>query len=122
MGCPVIEFNKPTKFWDGTETLSYSYRLNVSYHPRYRYQDDIRSLGGPTLVMIGANDEAIDPEALRGLFAASAPNAQMTVVPGLNHFGIFNTPGGMGDDRGLAEGPAACGKRQIAPVARSIRV
>ena len=89
---PVIEFNKPAKFWDGTETLSYSYRLNVSYHPRYRYQDDIRSLGGPTLVMIGANDEAIDPEALRGLFAESARNAQMTVIPGLNHFGIFNTP------------------------------
>ena len=91
-GLPVIEFNKPTKFWDGTETLSYSYRLNVSYHPHYRYQDDIRSLGGPTLVMIGAHDEAIDPGALRGLFTASAPNAQMTVVPGLNHFGIFNTP------------------------------
>lgn len=91
-GLPVIEFNKPAKFWDGTETLSYSYRLNVSYHPRYRYQDDIRSLGGPTLVMIGANDEAIDPEALRGLFAESARNAQMTVIPGLNHFGIFNTP------------------------------
>jgi hypothetical protein len=42
--------------------------------------------------MIGANDEAIDPEALRGLFAESARNAQMTVIPGLNHFGIFNTP------------------------------
>lgn len=91
-GLPIIEFNKPAKFWDGTETLSYSYRLNVSYHPRYRYQDDIRSLGGPTLVMIGANDEAIDPQALRGLFAESARNAQMTVIPGLNHFGIFNTP------------------------------
>jgi len=31
---PIIQFNKPTKYWDGTETLSYSYRLNVSYHPR----------------------------------------------------------------------------------------
>ena len=45
-----------------------------------------------SLVMIGAHDEAIDPGALRGLFTASAPNAQMTVVPGLNDFGIFNTP------------------------------
>ena len=45
-GLPIIEFNKPAKFWDGTETLSYSYRLNISYHPRFRYQNDLRALGG----------------------------------------------------------------------------
>jgi non-heme chloroperoxidase len=33
-GLPIVQFNKPAKYWDGTETLSYSYRLNVSYHPR----------------------------------------------------------------------------------------
>jgi len=27
-GLQVIEFNKPAALWDGTETLSYSYRLN----------------------------------------------------------------------------------------------
>jgi fermentation-respiration switch protein FrsA (DUF1100 family) len=73
--------------------LSYSYRLNVSYHPRYRYQADLRALG-PTLVRIGANDEAIDPEALRAVFAADAPKAQLTIVPQFNHFGIFNDPAG----------------------------
>jgi hypothetical protein len=26
---PIVEFNKPPKFWDGTETLTYSYRLNA---------------------------------------------------------------------------------------------
>jgi pimeloyl-ACP methyl ester carboxylesterase len=90
-GLPTIEFNKPAKFWDGTETLSYSHRLNTSYHPRFRYQNDLGALG-PTLVMIGANDEAIDPEALRAVFAESAPKAQMTIVPGVSHFGIFNDP------------------------------
>jgi pimeloyl-ACP methyl ester carboxylesterase len=90
-GLPVIEFNKPAKYWDGTETLSYSYRLNASYHPRVRYQEDLRALG-PALVMIGARDEAIDPEALRSIFAASAPKAQFTILPEVNHFGIFNTP------------------------------
>ena len=89
---PVIEFNKPAKFWDGTETLSYSYRLNVSYHPRYRYQGDLRALGERVLVMIGANDEAIDPEALRAIVAESAPKARMTIVAALSHFGIFNDP------------------------------
>ena len=42
---PIVEFNKPSKYWDGTETLSYSYRLNASYHPRYRYADDVRARG-----------------------------------------------------------------------------
>lgn len=90
-GLSIIEFNKPAKFWDGTETLSYSHRLNVSYHPGFRFQNDLRALG-PTLVMIGAKDEAIDPEVLRSIFAADAPKAQMMIVPDVNHFGIFNTP------------------------------
>ena len=91
-GLPVIDFNKPAKFWDGTETLSYSYRLNVSYHPRYRYQNDIRALGAPTLVLAGANDEANDPEAMRAVFAADAPQAQMMILPRIGHFGIFSDP------------------------------
>ena len=90
-GLQTIEFNKPAKFWDGTETLSYSHRLNTSYHPRFRYQGDLHALG-PTLVMIGAKDEAIDAEALRSIFTADAPKAQVTVVPELNHFGVFNSP------------------------------
>jgi non-heme chloroperoxidase len=91
-GLPVIDFNKPAKFWDGTETLSYSYRLNVSYHPRYRYQDDIRALDAPTLLLVGAKDEANDPEALRTVFAADAPQAQTVILPGITHFGIFSDP------------------------------
>jgi non-heme chloroperoxidase len=48
-GLSVIEFNKPEKFWDGTETLSYSHRLNASYHPRYRYSEDVRALDDKAL-------------------------------------------------------------------------
>jgi alpha-beta hydrolase superfamily lysophospholipase len=87
---PIVAFNKPAKFWDGTETLSYSYRLNASYHPRYRYQADLAALGERTLVLIGANDQAIDPDLLRGEFAKSDAAAQFAVVPDVNHFGIFS--------------------------------
>jgi pimeloyl-ACP methyl ester carboxylesterase len=86
---PIVAFNKPAKYWDGTETLSYSYRLNASYHPRYRYQNDVGALPEQTLVLVGANDQAIDPEALRAIFAANAPGAQMAVLPDIDHFGIF---------------------------------
>jgi non-heme chloroperoxidase len=86
---PIIQFNKPAAFWDGTETLSYSYRLNVSYHPRYRYADDIRALGDNALVLVGENDEAVDPDALNALLAANAPGSRVTILPKLNHLHIF---------------------------------
>jgi non-heme chloroperoxidase len=89
-GLPIVEFNKPEQYWDRTETLAYSYRLNVSYHPRVRYDGDLRALDGKSLILVGANDEAIDAEALRLLFAARAPRARVTVLPGINHLGLFS--------------------------------
>jgi pimeloyl-ACP methyl ester carboxylesterase len=91
-GLAIVDFNKPAKFWDGTETLSYSYRLNASYHPRSNYQADIRALPQRTLVLIGANDEANDPEATQAVFAADAPLAEFKILPGISHFGIFSEP------------------------------
>ncbi len=46
----VISFNKPKEECDGTETLTYSFRLNTSYHPRHPYQADIRSIEKKALV------------------------------------------------------------------------
>jgi pimeloyl-ACP methyl ester carboxylesterase len=94
-GLAIIEFNKPAKYWDGTETLSYSYRLNISYHPRFSYQRDIAALGDKTLVLIGANDQAIDPEALRAEFAKGDPAAQLAIMPDVTHFGIFSDKVGL---------------------------
>jgi len=91
-GLPVIEFNKPAKFWDGTETLAYSYRLNVSYHPRLRYQNDLRALPEQTLMLVGENDEANDPQKLQAVFAADAPRTRTAILPGIDHFGIFSDP------------------------------
>ena len=89
---PIVAFNKPPQYWDGTETLSYSYRLNVSYHPRFRYGNDIRQMGDKVLVMVGTDDEAVDAEALRTVFAESAPRAQVMVLPRINHFRVFSEP------------------------------
>jgi non-heme chloroperoxidase len=88
-GLSIIEFNKPAKYWDGTETLSYSHRLNASYHPPYRYAGSLRALDGKALVLVGSDDEAVDPDALRDLFASNAPHSQVIVLPAINHFGIF---------------------------------
>jgi non-heme chloroperoxidase len=107
-GLPIVAFNKPAKFWDGTETLSYSYRLNASYLPRRNYHTDIRALAPHTLVLVGQNDEAIDPAALRTLMAADAPQAEMKILSGINHFGIFSDPAALAAAtewmRGLPDG------------------
>lgn len=89
-GLPIIEFNKPEQFWDGTETLSYSYRLNESYHPRFDYSADIRAMGNNVLVVVGEDDEAVDSAELKVLFTHSAPMAQVVILPNVNHFGIFS--------------------------------
>jgi alpha-beta hydrolase superfamily lysophospholipase len=91
-GLPIVDFNKPPKFWDGTETLTYSYRLNVSYHPRHDYRNDIKALGDNTLVLVGANDEAVDGEALRALIAADAPGAKTMIPSGVSHLGLYSDP------------------------------
>ncbi|RAR65938.1 alpha-beta hydrolase superfamily lysophospholipase [Paraburkholderia unamae] len=88
---PVIDFNKPARFWDGTETLSYSYRLTTSYHPRQRYVADLRKLADKAIVLIGEHDEAVDAERLQTLFARESPASLFKVLPDTNHFGIFTS-------------------------------
>jgi non-heme chloroperoxidase len=91
-GLTTVEFNKPAKIWDGTETLAYSYRLNVSYHPRASYAADLHALADRTLVLVGADDQALDPFALNKLIVANAPRADMKIMPGISHFGVFSDP------------------------------
>jgi pimeloyl-ACP methyl ester carboxylesterase len=90
-GLPVIQFNKPVVFWDGTVTLAYSFRLNQSYHPRYDYEQDIKAMGDLVEVFIGDHDEAVDPEALKIVFADAGSKANVHVFPNVNHFGIFGS-------------------------------
>lgn len=90
-GLPVIDFNKPVRFWDGTETLSYSYRLTASFHPRNRYGPDVRRLAAKAFVLIGEDDEAVDAQRLRKLFDRESPATQFNILSGTNHFGIFTS-------------------------------
>lgn len=88
---PVICFNKPSQFWDGTETLSYSYRLNMSYHPRNRYTLDLRRLADKAFVLIGDHDEAVDAQRLQKIFGRECPESRFQIIPDINHFGIFTS-------------------------------
>lgn len=89
---PIIEFNKPAALWDGTETLAYSYRLNVSLHPRPNWRKDLGALGSGSLTLVGERDQAIDAEALKEMFAGSAPRATFRILPDVDHFRVFTQP------------------------------
>ena len=54
----VIDFNMPEKARDGTETLSYSYRLTTAYAP-HDYEKDLSAITQPLLVIAGTKDEAM---------------------------------------------------------------
>ncbi len=83
----VIEFNRPKEFCDGTETLSYSFNLNSSYHPRVPYDKDIEAVKNRSLVIIGTEDEANDPtkypEVMQDLCSKS-----IKLIPGARHLDI----------------------------------
>ncbi|WP_404612875.1 alpha/beta hydrolase [Caballeronia udeis] len=87
----VIQFNKPVRLWDGTETLSYSYRLNASYHPRNRYVEDVRKLEDRAAILIGEHDEAIDAQRLQMLLNRESPATSFKILPDTNHFEIFTS-------------------------------
>ena len=96
-GLSIVEFNKPAMFWDGTETLSYSYRLNISYHPRYDYASDITAAQSvPLLVVVGEEDEAVDGVALKALFASDAVRTEVALLPGIDHFEVFSEASALG--------------------------
>ncbi len=87
----VIQFNRPVEYCNGKETLSYSYNLNSSYHPRIPYQRDIPSLKDRSLVVIGSNDEANDP-ALFSQVMQDPQSKFIRIIPGAQHLDISQNP------------------------------
>ena len=81
----TISFNKPEALRDRTETLGYSHRLNVAYHPRLPPEEDLAKLPDTSLLLVGEDDEAIDAQALIELFETAAPSVRAEIVPHINH-------------------------------------
>jgi hypothetical protein len=82
----VISFNKPKEYCDGTETLSYSYNLNCSYHPRLPYASDLVAIKDKFILVVGQEDEANDPFQ----YAKIMPNSEsaLHIIEGEKHLNI----------------------------------
>ena len=94
-GLPIIAFNKPASAWNGTETLAYSWRLNVSYHPRNDYASDVKAMPSNALILVGDKDEAVDGAALLALLKEAGYRGSAEILPQTNHFGIFHDAGAL---------------------------
>ena len=82
----VIEFNMPEKSRDGTETLSYSYRLNTAYAPR-DYKNDLSAITQPLFVVAGTEDEAMIYCQYKPVISQYT-TVQVKLLQGVTHMGL----------------------------------
>ena len=86
----AIEFNMPVEVRDGTETLSYSHRLNTAYAPR-NYKKDLSAITQPVLVIAGTADESFNAEQFEPVMSQYAA-VQVTLLPNVTHMGVVVNP------------------------------
>ncbi len=83
----VIDFNMPKPYRDGTETLSYSFRMNTGYAPR-DYKKDLSKIKQKLLVAVGTADESFIAEAFRPEITQYKNDATITLLENMTHMGI----------------------------------
>ena len=88
---PVIQFNMPEAVRDGTETLSYTYRLNTAFAPA-NYIKDLQTLKAPIFVAVGTADEAFYADRFDTLFSQCAADARIQLLDGVTHMGVVVGP------------------------------
>jgi pimeloyl-ACP methyl ester carboxylesterase len=89
-GLTVIEFDMPKEARNGTETLSYTYRLNTSYAPR-DYKKDLRAITQPLLVVVGSADEAFIADQFEPVISQFT-NVRVKLLSGVTHMGVVVSP------------------------------
>jgi len=87
---PVMEFNMPEEARNGTETLSYSYRLNTGYAPR-NYKKDLSAITQPLLVVAGTADESFVVEQYEPVISQYT-EVQVNLLQDVTHMGVVVSP------------------------------
>lgn len=82
----TIRFNMPDAYRDGTETLSYSWRLMRNFALHRDYAADIAGIPDAAMIMIGTKDEALNAGAFPALFDGTG--SQVELMDDIDHFGI----------------------------------
>lgn len=83
----VIDFNMPKEYRDGTETLTYSYRLNTGFAPE-NYKKELKSIKQPVLVIAGEADESFDAREFYPEISKYKKDVRVEVLAGVTHMGV----------------------------------
>ena len=82
----VIEFNIPKEALDGTETLSYTFRMNTAYAPR-DYKKDLGAIYQPLLVVAGTGDESFYADQFEPVISKYT-EAEVVLLEGVTHMSL----------------------------------
>ena len=86
----AIEFNMLEEARDGTETLSYSHRLNTAYAPR-NYKKDLRAITQPLLVVAGTADEVMFADQYEPVISRYT-DVEVKLFQDVTHMGVVVSP------------------------------
>lgn len=82
----VIRFNMPEPARDGTETLTYTYRLNRGLAP-HDYKSDLAAVSQPLLVAAGTADNAFYADKFEPT-VSKYTDARFETLDGVTHMGV----------------------------------
>ncbi|MBN2625588.1 MAG: alpha/beta hydrolase [Spirochaetales bacterium] len=83
----VIDFILPGEYRDGSETLSYSYRLNRGYAPE-DYQKDFRTMKQRAMLIAGSADEAFRADLFLPEVSRYKKVMEGEIIKGVTHMGL----------------------------------
>jgi non-heme chloroperoxidase len=91
---PVLAFAVPPQDTSRPRTPVYSYRLWRNFSSHYNWQEDVRGIRRPTIVLIGDRDELFFADQYSPVLHAVRPDIAVETVPGLDHIGLVISPTG----------------------------
>ena len=83
----VIDFNMPSEYRDGMETLCYSFCLNTGIAP-HNYKKELKAIKKKALVLVGSSDETFFAVMYPSVIGRYNPAVQVTLLDGVNHIGV----------------------------------
>ncbi|MFI0472671.1 alpha/beta hydrolase [Halomonas sp. HMF6819] len=86
-GVHVLQFDLPSDYRDGSETLSYSYRLMTGFGTS-DFRTDLGAVEVPLLLVAGSEDEALVASEFEGTVKPLVPQAIVETVNGASHLGL----------------------------------
>lgn len=90
-GLPVVNFAITPG--SANRTYSYSFRLQEAFGlPQMRWEDRVRAITRPAVVLVGERDELFFADRFAGVFAALNPSIPVRVTPGVDHMGMVLEP------------------------------